>query len=93
MIVGILKLSIYIPWSQSLKDKRMVTKSLCAKVRNKFNVSIGEVDCQDIHQTIVIGISYVTTDSSYANSIGDNVLNFIENNSEGEIIKVDRLLF
>lgn len=93
MIIGILKMNIFIPWSHSLKEKRMVTKSICAKVRNKFNVSIGEVESQDIHQTIVLGLSYVTTDQGRANSIADRVLNFIENSTEGNIINIDREIY
>ncbi len=90
MVIGTLKMNIFIPWSSSLKEKRMVIKSICAKVRNKFNVSIAEVDFQDIHQTIGLGISYVTTDNSHANSIADRVLNFIENCTEGNITSIDR---
>ena len=71
----------------------MVTKSICAKVHNKFNVSIGEVESQDIYQTIVIGISYVTTDHNHAHSIAEKVLSFIEGSTEGEIIIIDREIY
>ena len=73
-----------------MKEKRMVVKSLCGKIRNKFNVSVAEVAEQDIHQTIVLGISFVTTDTSHGDSIADKLLNFIEANTEGEIITVER---
>lgn len=90
MIVGTLKIKIYIPWVHSLKEKRMVVKSLCAKVKNKFNVSIAEVENQDIHKSIVIGLACVTNDNSYADQILDNVIKFIEANTEGEIIHIER---
>lgn len=90
MIVGTVKITIHIPWVHSLKEKRMVVKSMCTKVRNKFNVSIAEVDMQDVHQNIVLGLACVSGDSCFANSVIDNVLNFIERNTEGEIISIER---
>lgn len=70
----------------------MVVKSLCAKVRNKFNVSIAEVEEQDIHQRVVLGLARVAGENSHADSIIDNVINFIENNTEGDIINIEREL-
>lgn len=90
MIIGTAKITIYAPWVHSLKEKRMIVKSLCAKIRNKFNVSIAEVEAQDIHQTIVLGFACVTSEASMTDSIIDNVVNFIESNTEGEIIDINR---
>ena len=90
MIVGIMKLTLYAPWVHSLKEKRMAVKSICGKAAAKFNIAIAEVEELDVHQTIVIGIACVTNDSSHCDSILDNVLKFIENNTEAEIIKVER---
>ena len=92
MIVGAVKVTIYAPWVHSLKEKRMVVKSLCAKIKNKFNVSVAEVEDQDLHQRIVLGIVCVVSEASVANSMVDNVLNFIEGNTEGEIIDIEREL-
>ncbi len=90
MIIGSAKIIIYVPWVHSLKEKRMTVKSLCAKVSNKFNVSIAEVENQDMHQSIGLGIACVTTDSRIADSMIDTILNFIESNTEGEIMHVER---
>ncbi|NLO09681.1 MAG: DUF503 domain-containing protein [Clostridiales bacterium] len=90
MVVGTLKIRLYVPWVQSLKEKRMVVKSLCAKVKNKFNVSIAEIEDQDIHKSIVIGFACVTNDNSHADQILDNVIKFIEAITEGEIIHIER---
>jgi hypothetical protein len=90
MIIGTIKIKFYAPWVHSLKDKRMIVKSICTKVRNKYNVSIAEVDEQDTHQTIILGIACVVGEMSLANSIIDNVLNFIEQCTEAEIINVER---
>lgn len=90
MIIGTAKITIYAPWVHSLKEKRMVVKSICAKVRNKFNVSVSEVDAQDIHQSIIIGFACVVNESSIADSVIDNVLNFIDSNTEAEIVNIVR---
>lgn len=90
MIVGTLKIRIYVPWVHSLKEKRMVLKSLCAKTRNKFNVSIAEIEDQDVHKSIVIGLACVSNDNAHADQILDNVIKFIEANTEGEIILIER---
>lgn len=90
MVIGTMKMTIHIPWAHSLKEKRMVVKSLCAKARNKFNISIAEVEEQDIHQIIVLGIVCIAGDNAQADSILDHVINFIEGSTEGEIVKIDR---
>lgn len=90
MIIGTVQVTIYAPWIHSLKEKRSEVRSLRAKVRNKFNVSIAEVDEQDVHQKIVLGIACVSTDTAFCDSILDNILNFINDSTEGEIINVER---
>jgi len=90
MTVTTASVKIHLPWVHSLKEKRMVVKSLCAKIRNQFNVSVAEVDEQDIHQIAVLGFAAVTTDNAQADSILDNVINFIESNTEGEIVNIER---
>lgn len=93
MVIGSCVVFLTAEWAVSLKDKRMVVKSIIDKTRNKFNVSIAEVDMQDIHQKIVIGFVCVTNDSSHANSIIDNVINYIERITDAVIddIKIEIL--
>ncbi|HEY5557725.1 DUF503 domain-containing protein, partial [Acetobacterium sp.] len=57
MIIGTITICIHTPWVHSLKDKRRILKSLVEKTRQKFNVSISEIDEQDHHQKIVLGIA------------------------------------
>jgi uncharacterized protein YlxP (DUF503 family) len=90
--VGTVRIKIYAPWVHSLKEKRMIVKSLCAKVKNKFNVSIAEIDNQDLHQSIVLGFACVTSDNAHADKILDTVISFIEGNTEGEITHIEREL-
>ena len=90
MIVAIAEVKLYAPWVNSLKEKRMVVKSMIAKVQNKFHVSIAEAGENDVHQTIVLGIACVAGDAAQGDSILDHVLNFIEENTEAEITDVQR---
>jgi len=90
MVIAVLKLKLYFPWVHSLKEKRMEVKSLCSRARNKFNLSVAEVDEQDIHQIAVLGFAMVTTDRAQADSIIENIINFIEANTEGELLAVER---
>ena len=92
MIIETLEIKLYASWVHSLKEKRMIVKSLIAKIRNKFNVSIAEVDDQDVHQSIVLGLACVAGNTALADSIMDNVITFIENNSETEVIGIQREL-
>lgn len=73
MIVGVATIKLYAPWVHSLKEKRMVVKSLLAKARNKFNVSIAEVAEQDMHQTIVLGLACVSGTVSHVDSAGKRI--------------------
>ena len=54
MKVFIMRIKLRASWVHSLKEKRMVVKSIVQKLRNKFNISVIESEKQDMHQTIVI---------------------------------------
>lgn len=90
MRVAVLKIRLYAPWVHSLKEKRMVVKSVVAKVRNQFHVSVAEVEQQDIHQTVVIGIASIVVHNAQADSIIEEIIKFIEWNTEAEIIDIER---
>lgn len=90
MKIAVLKINLYAPWVHSLKEKRMVVKSLLAKLRNKFQVSAAEVEDQDIHQSIVIGVAAIVPHSAQADSLMDEIMGFVEQNTEAEIVKEER---
>lgn len=90
MIVAVSQVKLYAPWVHSLKEKRMVVRSVIAQVQNKFKVAIAEVGENDTHQTIVLGIACVSGDMAHADSILDHVLNFIEQSTEAEILDIQR---
>jgi uncharacterized protein len=90
MRIGTLKIRLYAPWVHSLKEKRMVVKSLLAKLTNRFNVSAAEVEEQDVLQTAVIGIACVADSSAFLDRVIDKLMDFIENNTEAQVVSVER---
>ena len=78
MIVGVCTLELEIPASHSLKDKRHVVKSITARVRQSFNVSIAEVDSLDAWQRATLGIVCVSPDAQYAQGLLEKVIDNIE---------------
>lgn len=81
---------LHAPWVHSLKEKRMIVKSLIARLQNKFHVSAAEVDEQDIHQIIVIGIAAIVPHNAMADSLMDEISQFVEENCEAEILDEQR---
>ena len=92
MKVVVMKIELYANWVHSLKEKRMVLNSLKGKLSNKFNISIAEIEKHDLHQRIVIGISFVCTDIGIADATEEKILEFIDLNSEAEVINVESFL-
>lgn len=68
-VVGVLTLEIHVEHSHSLKDKRQVVKSLRDRLRERFNVSVAEIDYLDSWQHAAIGVATVANDRVFAEKI------------------------
>ncbi len=96
MVVGILRIDLYMDGNRSLKDKRQTLKSLIHRAKSRFNnISIAEVDSNDLWQKATVGISYVSNEKRHVNSVMDQVADFINStglvqmgNKELEIINI-----
>jgi len=86
VIIGTGKVYLHANWVHSLKEKRMIVRSITAKVQNKFNVSVAEVEDMDLHQSIVIGLACVSNSTKVSNSIIQSAINFIESNTEADVL-------
>ena len=82
-----IRIKLYAPWVHSLKEKRMIVKSILGKIKNKFNASVSEIEAQDIHQTIVIGVATIVPHQAGADSMTEEILDFVEMNTEAEILE------
>ncbi len=78
MVVGVLKLTLYLPENHSLKGKRGVLKKIKARVRNTFNVSIAECEAHDLWQRAVLGVCKVGSDEAYVDGALRSVSRFVE---------------
>jgi uncharacterized protein YlxP (DUF503 family) len=86
MVVGIVKLELWIPHSRSLKAKRSVVKKVLERTRARFNVTVAEVDKQDVYSRAVIGCAMVGSDQRYVNGAVDKILDFIEGLAVAEVL-------
>ena len=86
MVVGIIKLELRIPGSSSLKAKRSVVKKVIERTRSRFNVSVSEVDKQDVYSRAVIGCTMVGSDQRYVNGAVDKILDFIEGMAVADVL-------
>ena len=79
MNIGVCKVELRLPENLSLKGKRWVLKSITMRVRNKFNVSVAEVDNNDLWQLSTLGICYLSNDKRHTNEVLSKVVGFIIN--------------
>jgi len=87
MIVGVCTIELFISDSQSLKDKRQVLHSLKDRLREKFNLSVAEVDAQDLWQKAVLGLACVANEGAHVNRVLEQALNLIKSMPAVEIVR------
>ena len=75
--IGILSLHLHLPGCSSLKDKRRIVKSLIAKMKNKFNVSVAEIDYLDVWQDTEIAVTVVSNNKNKSMEILQSILNWV----------------
>ena len=90
MIIAAMTFRLNAPWVHSLKEKRMIVKSLVAQLQNKFHVSAAEIDEQDVHQIIVIGVAVIVPNNSLADSLMDEISQFVETATDAEVLEETR---
>ena len=90
MKIATMTFRLHAPWVHSLKEKRMIVKSIVAKLQNKFHVSAAEIDEQDVHQFIVIGIAAIVPHNAMADSLMDEISSFVEISTEAQIVEETR---
>lgn len=89
MTVLSVELQFHIDHAHSLKEKRMVSRSLIDGARRKFNASIAEVDSQDAHQLLTIGAAVVSGDAGHAREMLEAVIRYLEEHADAELLSVE----
>jgi hypothetical protein len=80
MNIGACRVRLRLPENNSLKGKRQISKSVIERVKNRYNVSIAEVDDHDLWQLVTLGIACVSTSAPHANEVISKVVDFIQKN-------------
>jgi len=83
VVIGLLRVEVHYPESGSLKAKRFTLKSVTDRLRRKFNVSVSEVEYQNLWQRSVLALSTVNTDRKHADSTLSKALELLE--GEGDL--------
>ena len=87
MNIAAMTFRLHAPWVNSLKEKRMIVKSLTAQLQNRFHVSAAEIDEQDTHRIIVIGMAAIVPHNAVADSLMEEISRFVENSCSAEILE------
>jgi uncharacterized protein YlxP (DUF503 family) len=87
MVVGVLTIELFLAASQSLKDKRQVLHSVKDRLHGKFNLSVAEVDGQDLWQKAVLGMACVANEGSHVNQVLEQALNLIKSIPAVEVVR------
>ena len=90
--VAVISFRLRAPWVHSLKEKRMIVKSLIAQLQNRFHVSAAETGEQDVHQIISIGAAALVPHQAMADSLMEEISRFVEENCDAEILEEHREL-
>ena len=78
MLLGICSINLYLPGSRSLKDKRNVIKSIKLRIRNKFNVSVSEINNYGLWKKTNLGIAGTGNENKYLNNVINEIIKFIK---------------
>ena len=89
MIVGLCRIDVFLPESRSLKAKRQVIKGLKDRIRNRFNVSVAEVEHQELWQRATLGLAMVSEEKGYVDRTLQQVLNLVQ--AEPRLLVLDHM--
>jgi uncharacterized protein len=78
MTIGLLTVEFMTRGCRSLKEKRAVVKSITAKLKNRFNVSVAETGALNSFRQGGLAVAVVSNNARHANSMLDKALDYIE---------------
>ena len=84
-------LTFYISHANSLKDKRQVRRAIIDKARHRFNVAIAEVDTQEMHRVLTIGIAVVSGENAHAQESLDKIIEFMNSFPDAELTGIEQM--
>ena len=87
MVVGICTIELHLPESGSLKSKRQILKGIKDRIRNRFNVSLAEVENNELWQRSTLGVAAVANQGKFVNQVLSQVIEHVQ--KEGGVIVLD----
>ena len=93
MTVGVMTTQLHLHGIVSLKEKRSIVKSVIGRLKNRFNISIAEVDHNDNKNTAVLGMAIVSNDGRFIDKQLDAVIEFIQKDGRFYLGRVEREFF
>lgn len=89
MLVALQRFDLRIRESHSLKQKRHVVKSLTAAICQRFNVSVSEVDHQDLWQRATIAVASVAGQEHHLRQVASEIRSFVDTWPAVEVLEVE----
>jgi uncharacterized protein YlxP (DUF503 family) len=90
VVIGLLTLDLHFPGARSLKDKRQALRSLIERMRNRHNVSVAEVEHQDLWQRSRVAVVSVNTDQAHLDSTFDRIAGEAATARGVELVQAER---
>jgi len=90
VVIGLLTLELHFPGARSLKDKRQALRSLMDRLRKQYNVSVAEVEHQDLWQRSRVAVVAVNTDHGHLDSTLDRIAGEAAGSRDVELVHAER---
>jgi uncharacterized protein YlxP (DUF503 family) len=86
MVIAFAVFDLHLPGCRSLKEKRMIVRSLKSRLRNDFEVSAAEVGAQDLLERAELAVAAIGPDQVPLDQLLQRTLTFVEENLDGELL-------
>ena len=86
MVIGLLRLELFLPDAHSLKQKRSITRPVIERIRREWNVSVTEVDHQDSWQRTTLAVANVNTGTAEAERTLGHIARSVEANPDVQLL-------
>lgn len=89
MVIGVVRFTLYLSESGSLKGKRRILRSIKDRLRSQFNVSVAEVGYQDLWQKSELAVALAATNREYADKVLQTIVGKMDSWRLAEVIDVE----
>ncbi len=86
MVIGVRHLDLHFSAPQSLKEKRMILKSMVVRIRREYNVAVAELDGMDLWQRSHVAIAAVGNERKFVHHVLDLALEMVKENRDVEVL-------